>query len=221
MTMTDTNSNKYDTILFDLDGTLLDTSIDLYLSTNYALSKFGYPNRTLEEVKHFLGNGVKVLINKALPEEAKDKTDKVLDVFKEHYKIHSMDHVVLYDGIIELLEELKKKKIKVGIVTNKFHQAALDIYNKYFKDYADMILGEQPNMPKKPDKAMCEYILRLMNKEAKGTLYIGDSEVDILTARNSNLDCISCSWGFRNKQELLSSNATIIIDKPMDLLNFI
>ena len=221
MTTIDTNLNKYNTILFDLDGTLLNTLTDLYLSTNYALKSFGYKERTIDEVMHFLGNGVRVLINKSLPDDAKDKTDEVLEVFKAHYKIHSMDHAELYDGIIELLIELKKRNFKIGIVTNKFHQAALDIYNKFFKNYADMILGEQPNMPKKPNCAMINYAINLLHSTSKETLYVGDSEVDILTAKNSNLDYVSCSWGFRSYDELVQAHSKAIINKPLELLKYI
>jgi phosphoglycolate phosphatase len=212
---------KYDTVIFDLDGTLLHTLDDLYYSTNYALEQFNFPTRTYEEVRTFVGNGVKVLIEKAVPKGKNEYVEEVLEVFKEHYKSHSMDHIYIYNGIKELIIELKKMNIKIAVVTNKFHAAAEIIVEKYFKDDFLIALGESKELNKKPHPDMCNKVLSILNSKSENTLYVGDSEVDILTAANANLKCISCSWGFRTKDELKFAGANIIIDKPIELLKYL
>jgi phosphoglycolate phosphatase len=212
---------KYDTVIFDLDGTLLHTLDDLYYSTNYALEQFNFPTRTYEEVRTFVGNGVKVLIEKAVPKGKEEYVEEVLEVFKEHYKSHSMDHIYIYNGIKELIIELKKMSIKIAVVTNKFHAAAEIIVEKYFKDDFLIALGESKELNKKPHPDMCNKVLSILNSKSENTLYVGDSEVDILTAANANLKCISCSWGFRTKDELKFAGANIIIDKPIELLKYL
>ena len=212
---------KYDTVIFDLDGTLLHTLDDLYYSTNYALEQFNFPTRTYEEVRTFVGNGVKVLIEKAVPSGKQDYVEEVLEVFKEHYKAHSMDHIYIYNGIKELIIELKKMNIKIAVVTNKFHAAAEIIVEKYFKDDFLIALGESKELNKKPYPDMCNKVLSILNSKSENTLYVGDSEVDILTAANANLKCISCSWGFRTQDELKFAGANIIIDKPIELLKYL
>ena len=212
---------KYDTVIFDLDGTLLHTLDDLYYSTNYALEQYNFPTRTYEEVRTFVGNGVKVLIEKAVPSGKQDYVEEVLEVFKKHYKAHSMDHIYIYKGIIELISELKKLNIKIAVVTNKFHAAAEMIVEKYFKDDFLVTLGESKELNKKPHPDMCNKVLSILNSKCENTLYVGDSEVDILTATNANLKCISCSWGFRTHDELINAGANIIIDKPIELLKYL
>lgn len=212
---------KYDTVIFDLDGTLLHTLDDLYYSTNYALEQYNFPTRTYEEVRTFVGNGVKVLIEKAVPSGKQDYVEEVLEVFKKHYKAHSMDHIYIYKGINELVSELKKLNIKIAVVTNKFHAAAEMIVEKYFKDDFLVTLGESKELNKKPHPDMCNKVLSILNSKCENTLYVGDSEVDILTATNANLKCISCSWGFRTHDELINAGANIIIDKPIELLKYL
>lgn len=212
---------KYDTVIFDLDGTLLHTLDDLYYSTNYALEQYNFPTRTYEEVRTFVGNGVKVLIEKAVPNGKQDYVEEVLEVFKNHYKVHSMDHIYIYKGINELVSELKKLNIKIAVVTNKFHAAAEMIVEKYFKDDFLVTLGESKELNKKPHPDMCNKVLSILNSKCENTLYVGDSEVDILTATNANLKCISCSWGFRTHDELINAGANIIIDKPIELLKYL
>ena len=212
---------KYDTVIFDLDGTLLHTLDDLYYSTNYALEQYNFPTRTYEEVRTFVGNGVKVLIEKAVPSGKQEYVEEVLKVFKEHYKAHSMDHIYIYKGIIELISELKKLNIKIAVVTNKFHAAAEMIVEKYFKNDFLVTLGESKELNKKPHPDMCNKVLSILNSKSENTLYVGDSEVDILTATNANLKCISCTWGFRTHHELINAGADIIIDEPIELLKYL
>ncbi len=212
--------NKYQAILFDLDGTLLNTLEDLYLSTNYALAYYGYKPRTKEEVRCFVGNGVKVLIDKAAPKDC-DNLTQVLDTFKAHYEKHATDHIEIYDGILELLKELKQRNIKIGVVTNKFEEAAKIIVNNYFGDMFDVIVGERKELNKKPAADMCNYAINLLKVEKEKVLYIGDSEVDIKTAENTHLPYLSVSWGFRTKEELKKAQAKIIINKPKEVLQYI
>lgn len=211
----------YKAVLFDLDGTILNTLDDLFYSTNYALEQYNLKTRTYEEIRCFVGNGVRVLIEKAVGENNLQLTDLVIEKFKEHYQVHSKDHIKEYKGIKELLDNLKNKGVKLAVVTNKFNIAAQDIINKHFPNIFDVVLGESSNLRRKPYPDMCEYVLKELGIDAIDALYVGDSDVDILTAHNANLKCISCSWGFKTKNELIGYNANIIIDKPSELLNYL
>lgn len=211
----------YKAVLFDLDGTILNTLDDLFYSTNYALEKYNLKKRTYEEIRCFVGNGVKVLIEKAVGENHQHLVDNVILEFKNHYKEHSLDHIKEYDGIKELLNELKRKGLKLAVVTNKFNQAAQDIINKYFNGIFDIVLGETKELNRKPYPDMCNYVLKELGINPSEALYVGDSDVDILTAKNAGLKCISCSWGFKTKDELISFEANIIIDIPTELLGYL
>ena len=211
----------YKAVLFDLDGTILNTLDDLFYSTNYALEKYNLNKRTYEEIRCFVGNGVRVLIEKAVGENHQHFVDNVILEFKNHYKEHSLDHIREYDGIKELLNELKRKGLKLAVVTNKFNQAAQDIINKYFNSIFDVVLGETKELSRKPNPDMCNYVLKELGITSCEALYVGDSDVDIMTAKNANLRCISCSWGFKTKDELISFGANIIIDNPNELLKYL
>ncbi|MBQ4570763.1 MAG: HAD family hydrolase [Bacilli bacterium] len=211
----------YKAVLFDLDGTILNTLDDLFYSTNYALEKYNLKKRTYEEIRCFVGNGVKVLIEKAVGENHQHLVDNVILEFKNHYKEHSLDHIKEYDGIKEVLIELKRKGLKLAVVTNKFNQAAQDIINKYFNGIFDIVLGETKELNRKPHPDMCNYVLKELGINPSEALYVGDSDVDILTAKNAGLKCISCSWGFKTKDELISFEANIIIDIPTELLGYL
>ena len=211
----------YKAVLFDLDGTILNTLDDLFYSTNYALEQYNLKKRSYEEIRCFVGNGVRVLIEKAVGENYQHLVDEVTLEFKNHYKDHSLDHIKEYDGIKELLNELKNKGIKLAVVTNKFNLAAQDIINKYFLGIFDVVLGETKELNRKPHPDMCNYVLKKLGINSGEALYVGDSDVDIMTANNAKLKCISCSWGFRTKDELTSFGANIIIEKPTELLKYL
>lgn len=204
-------------VLFDLDGTLLYTLEDLYISTNYALSYFNYPNRTLEEVRCFVGNGVRRLIELAIFPHT--NIDEVLDKFKEHYSIHAFDHILVYPGIYDLLNLLKEQGIILGVVSNKYHNAVKDIVNKYFPNTFDYILGEKEGIKKKPFPDMIYHTIDNIKLSLDECIYVGDSEVDIEVGRNASIKTIICSWGFRTKEEL--KEASIIIDNPSELLRLL
>ena len=211
----------YKAVLFDLDGTILNTLDDLFYSTNYALEKYNLNKRAYEEIRCFVGNGVRVLIKKAVGENHQHLVDDVILEFKNHYKDHSLDHIREYDGIKELLIELKNTGLKLAVVTNKFNQAAQDIVSKYFPGIFDVVLGETKELSRKPYPDMCNYVLKELGITSCEALYVGDSDVDIMTAKNAKLKCISCSWGFKTKDELISFGANIIIDNPNELLKYL
>lgn len=211
----------YKAVIFDLDGTILNTLDDLFYSTNFALEKHNLKTRTYEEIRCFVGNGVRVLIEKAVGKEYQHLVEEVITEFKNHYKDHSLDHIREYDGIKELLYELKRKGLKLAVVTNKFNLAAQSIIKDYFPGIFDVVLGETKELNRKPHPDMCNYVLQKLKVSSTEALYVGDSEVDVLTANNANLKCISCSWGFRTKDELLSSGANIIIDNPFDIIKYL
>ena len=208
-------------IIFDLDGTILDTLDDLFYSTNYALEQYNLKIRTYEEIRCFVGNGVRVLIEKAVGVNYQHLVEDVLKTFKAHYQVHSFDHIKEYIGIKELLDNLKNKGVKLSVVTNKFDAAAQEIINKYFPGIFDIVLGETKELNRKPHPDMCNFVLNKLGLTNSEVIYIGDSEVDLETAKNANLKCISCSWGFRTKDELLSSGANVIIDNPLEILKMI
>ena len=211
-------------IIFDLDGTLLNTLEDLKDSTNFALQAFGYPERSLKEVCAFVGNGVKKLIERALPEGENNPCFKeCLETFKNHYKENMYNKTAPYKGARELLQELKKRGIKTAIVSNKFDLAVKELSEKYFKDLIDSAKGENEarGIRKKPAPDTILSVLKEFNLEANEALYVGDSDVDIMSAKNASMPCISVSWGFRNKDFLINHGAKIIINEPKELIKYL
>ena len=213
---------QYTTVIFDLDGTLTYTLEDLWLSTNYALRQFHLPERTLEEVRCFVGNGVETLMRRAVGHAlAEAHFQRCFSTFKDYYVLHCQDHTRLYDGIAALLAELKARGYRIAIVSNKLQAGVDELYERYFRGCVDVALGEQPGIRRKPAPDMVEKVLRLLNVRPDEALYVGDSEVDIQTARNSRLPCVSVLWGFREKKQLLAAGATCFIQRPEELINIL
>lgn len=209
-------------VIFDLDGTLLNTLDDLADSTNYALSKFGYPTRTIEEVRQFVGNGVAKLIERAIPDGKNDPNfEKCLSIFKENYAQNMYNKTAPYNGIIEMLSNLKSKGIKIAVVSNKFDLAVKELCKKYFEGFIDFAAGENEaqGIKKKPAPDTVISVLTEFNFAPEDAVYVGDSDVDIMTAKNSNMPCISVTWGFRDKKFLLENGATILINAPSEIYN--
>lgn len=209
-------------IIFDLDGTLLNTLDDLADSTNYALSKFGYPTRTIEEVRQFVGNGVAKLIERAIPEGKNNSNfEKCLSIFKENYAQNMYNRTAPYNGIIEMLSNLKSKGIKIAVVSNKFDLAVKELCKKYFEGFIDFAAGENEaqGIKKKPAPDTVLSVLNEFNFAPEDAVYVGDSDVDIMTAKNSKMPCISVTWGFRDKKFLLENGATILINAPSEIYN--
>lgn len=201
-------------VIFDLDGTLLNTLEDLWISTNFTLSQFGYPVRTLEEVRMFVGNGVRKLIERAVPENC-ENVEECLAVFKKHYAENMYNHTAPYNSVEKILKELQGQGVKTGVVSNKFDLAVKKLCEKYFGDLIDIAVGQCDDVPSKPAPNGVLKALKELNE--KTALYVGDSEVDVQTAKNANLPCIGVTWGFRDRENL--NGADFIIDKPCDIIN--
>ena len=208
------------TVIFDLDGTLLNTLEDLKDSTNYALVQFGFPQRSLEEVRHFVGNGVQKLIERAVPAICdKETCKKCLAVFKEHYSQNMYNHTAPYVGILDVLKKLRQNEIKIGVVSNKFDFAVKELCKKYFTDLVDVAIGQADDVPKKPAPDGVFKAMKELRAEKSLTVYIGDSEVDVQTAKNSELPCIGVTWGFRDEKDL--DGANVIVNSPEKLIEAI
>lgn len=209
-------------VIFDLDGTLLNTLDDLADSTNYALSRFGYPTRTIDEVRQFVGNGVAKLIERAIPEGKNNPNfEKCLAIFKENYAQNMYNKTAPYNGIIEMLSNLKSKGIKIAVVSNKFDLAVKELCKKYFEGFIDFAAGENEaqGIKKKPAPDTVISVLNEFNFASEDAVYVGDSDVDIMTAKNSKMPCISVTWGFRDEKFLLENGATILINAPSEIYN--
>lgn len=209
-------------VIFDLDGTLLNTLDDLADSTNYALSRFGYPTRTIDEVRQFVGNGVAKLIERAIPEGKNNPNfEKCLAIFKENYAQNMYNKTAPYNGIIEMLSNLKSKGIKIAVVSNKFDLAVKELCKKYFEGFIDFAAGENEaqGIKKKPAPDTVISVLNEFNFAPEDAVYVGDSDVDIMTAKNSKMPCISVTWGFRDEKFLLENGATILINAPSEIYN--
>ncbi len=212
---------KYSTVLFDFDGTLLYTIPDLADAVNFALEKYGYPTHDYPTVQSFVGNGVRLLVSRALPggEENPD-IEKVFAAFGEYYDEHCVDKTAPYDGVMELLREINERGLKTAIVTNKYQEAAEELRRRFFADYIPLIVGDIKGRERKPDAAPVFAALDSLGASAEGAVYIGDTEVDMKTAQNSGLDFIACAWGYRTR-EFLENLGVTIADTPADVLKLI
>ena len=210
---------EYDTYVFDLDGTLLDTLADLAQSCNHALVAHGLPPRTLEEVRLFVGNGVKKLMERATPDgEQNPLFADILAEFRRHYLSHSLDHTAPYPGIPELLAELCRRRKHLAVVSNKFQPATQALCRHFFAPYLSVAIGQREDIRPKPAPDTVLEALTQLGVPSTNAVYIGDSDVDIATAHNSNLPCVSVLWGFRDSDFLLRSGATTLISHPTELL---
>nr|WP_295778020.1 HAD family hydrolase [uncultured Intestinibacter sp.] len=213
---------KYNTVIFDLDGTLLNTLEDLGDSVNFALKSFGYPTRTYEEIRSFVGNGVKDLVTKAVPDGTDEETTlKCLQTFKDHYKTNMQNKTAPYDGIIDLLEELNSKGVKLAIVSNKYDFGVKNLNKYYFKDLIPVAIGEREGIRKKPAPDTVLEAMKELGSKENNSIYVGDSGSDMLTAQNAHIKSIGVTWGFRDAKSLLESGADFLIDSPKQLLEII
>ena len=209
-------------VIFDLDGTLLNTLEDLAGSTNYALGQFGFPLRSVDEVRSFVGDGVRKLIERALPSADNEQSvDAVLDSFKQHYVKHCQVKTCLYPGIKELLSVLNSKGYKLAIVSNKLQSGVDELYKQYFVDNIQVAIGERAGLSRKPAPDMVLMVLDELGVNKNEALYVGDSEVDVATAKASGISCVSVLWGFRDKEFLEQHGAEYFINTPMELLTLL
>lgn len=213
---------KYRAVIFDLDGTLLDTLEDLRDSTNYALTQHGFPARTLDEVRDFVGNGAARLIERALPGGREAAAfDAVLACFRAHYQENCQCKTRPYPGVLALLGALQAHGLRLAVVSNKPHSAVTALCAAYFSGYLDAAIGEQPGVLRKPAPDGVRQALAALGCTAGETVYIGDSDVDIRTAANAEMDCISVSWGFRSEAFLRQHGATTVAAAPEALLRLL
>lgn len=209
-------------LIFDLDGTLLNTITDLHLALNYALKAHGFPEKTEQETQMLLGNGIDMLVAGALPNGKENpKFSATFATFKDYYSHHLNDYTAPYAGIVPLLQELKSRHIKMGIVSNKFDEGVKALAHQYFSGLIDHAQGTSDTVKKKPAPDAVFTLIKQLNAENEKNLYIGDSDVDMATAQNAGIPCISVSWGFRSRAFLESAGANPIIDVPKELLNYI
>jgi len=213
---------KYKAIIFDLDGTLTDTLEDLFLSTNYALRSCGLPERRLEEVQRFVGNGVRKLIERAVPEGTEQRVvENCFETFQTHYILHCQDHTRLYPGIASLLTALHAKGYRMAVVSNKLQEGVTELVHTFFHGVIGVAIGEQPGIPRKPAPDMPLAALAGLGVEPSEAVYVGDSDVDLQTAANAGLPCISVLWGFRSRDFLIAHGATVLAERPQDILSLV
>ncbi len=209
--------------IFDLDGTLLNTLDDLANACNYALNKFSFPIHEVEKYKKFIGNGIYKLVERALPDNKKDKetVEKVLSVFSDYYNEHMMDMTKPYEGILTLLDELSNKGLKLAVVSNKKHEFTIDIVKKYFGDRFHIVFGHRENYEAKPDPTSVLEVIDNFNILKSECIYIGDSNIDIITAKNAGVKCVGVTWGFRDKEDLVKEGANFLANNMDELRKII
>ena len=211
---------KYTTVIFDLDGTVLNSLDDLFDSANYALEKNNLPLRTKDEIRSFVGNGARKLIERSVGENGDENViQKVFDEFISHYKLNCTNKTAPYDGVCEMLEELRKTGVKTAVVSNKADFAVGQLCERYFPSLFDICLGEKEGIKAKPCPDAVFMVMEKLGAKKEETVYVGDSEVDIETAKNASLPCISVDWGFKTKEFLLENGAELVISDVKSLLN--
>lgn len=213
---------QYNTYIFDLDGTLLDTLNDLAAAVNHTLSNFGMPTHTLDEVRRFVGNGVRMLMIRAISDgEQNPHFQEAYDAFRTYYMNHALDTTHPYDGITSVLAELCRRGCRLAVVSNKFCDATRQLCRHFFPDTIQVAVGEHEaeGIRRKPAPDTVIEALSQLGVSTESAVYVGDSEVDILTARNAGLPCISVLWGFRDRDFLLAHGATTFVSTPYELLS--
>ena len=209
-------------VIFDMDGTVLDTLEDLRASMNYALSRHGFPLRTLEEIKQRVGSGLMNTARTSVPDNTDEATiQEVFGEFKSYYAGHLNDFTRPYPGIIEVMRRIKALGIPIGISSNKFDYGAKALANAHFGDLVDLTVGESELVPKKPDPTGTLRIMNTFCADSASTVYFGDSAVDIQTAKNANLECLCVTWGFRSEAELKEAGGRKFVHAPAEILDFI
>ena len=212
---------QYDTYIFDLDGTLLDTLDDLAAAVNYALRQYNMPERTREEVRQMVGNGVRLLMVRAVPNgDSNPLFEAAFKIFREYYMEHSLDTTRPYDGIPELLRELRNRGKRVAVVSNKFYAATSELCHHFFPDTVEVAIGEHEaeGIRKKPAPDTVIEAFRQLDANNENAVYVGDSDVDLQTACNSGIPCISVLWGFRDRAFLEANGATTFANSPQEIL---
>ena len=213
----------YKAVIFDLDGTLLDTLDDLCGAVNAALERFSFPTRTKEEVRSFIGNGIRLLVGRAMGDCSHPQLDVVLDEFKRYYAVHCKDETRPYEGIMPLLQCLKERGVLTGVLSNKADFATKALVKEYFGSVIGEAAGENEaaGIQKKPAPDALYAMMTKLGVTREETLYVGDSEVDILTAKNAGVDCVCVLWGFKDEPFLRANGGDNFICEPYQLLPFL
>lgn len=213
---------KYTTIIFDLDGTLLNTLADLAAATNHALAEHKLPQRTTDEVRLFVGNGIHKLIERAVPADTPAELhEEVFASFNRYYKQHCADSTRPYEGVPQLLQQLRAAGCRTAIVSNKADYGVQTLAKQYFDGQLDAACGERAGIAKKPAPDMLLAIMRQLKAEPASTIYIGDSDTDLDTARNAGVPCIGACWGFRGRAFLEAHGAKLLAENVSDIWEFI
>lgn len=209
-------------VIFDLDGTLLNTLGDLRAATNHALAVRGLPPHSMEEIRQFIGNGIRLLICRAMPEGTPEaEIDAALDDFKAYYAAHIHDRTVPYDGIPQLLTALRKRGIQVAVLSNKIDSASQQLIEYFFPGKTDVVFGEHVGVPRKPDPTSCRMVMQQLGVQPEQVLYVGDSGTDMQTAKNAGLYAVGVTWGFRSKEVLLEYGADVLVHRPEQILQIL
>ena len=212
---------QFDTYIFDLDGTLLYTLDDLTASTNHAMRKFGFAEHTKDEVRLMVGNGIRKLIERAIPEGVNNpQYEDTYSEFVSYYLKHDLDTTRPYPGVMQMLKTLKERGKQLAVVSNKYCKATENLCRTFFAEYISVAIGESSNIRKKPAPDTVLAAINKLGADKATTVYIGDSEVDIATARNCGIPCVSVLWGFRDKDFLIQNGGTVFIEQPEQLICF-
>ncbi|MCR5395691.1 MAG: HAD-IIIA family hydrolase [Bacteroidales bacterium] len=209
-------------IIWDLDGTLMDTLQDLADAVNYAMKQYNMPQHSIDAIRQYVGNGVRRLMVLAVPQgEQNPHFDDAFAAFRSYYMEHCKDHTCLYAGIAETLAQLRHEGYRMAVVSNKMQSGVDELYAQYFADTIEVAIGERPNVARKPAPDMVYAAMEALQARPEETVYIGDSDVDLSTARNSGLPCISVLWGFRDKDFLTAHGATHFAQSPADIASIL
>ena len=208
---------KYDAIFFDLDGTVVDSLQDIVDAVNHTMDHFGLPRYTPEQLKPHLGWGVGHLMRAILPEHTEEEVETVLAHYRPYYAIHAGDKSRPFDGIVPMMERLKGEGMVLAILSNKPDAAVQPLARRFFSDVVSLAVGEREDVRRKPCPDMVEAAANRLNVPLNRCLYVGDTEVDIDTAKNAGIDCACVTWGFRTREQLKKAGATIIVDTPDEL----
>lgn len=209
-------------VIFDLDGTLLDTLQDLRNSVNYALQQHGLPLRSPEEIRRNLGNGIRFLVAHSVPEHLDAaQFDSVFETFRTHYLKHCLDYTQPYEGVMQMLQGLHELQVPMAIVSNKTDPAVQELRQRFFSRYIDIAIGESPEVRRKPYPDTVLKAMTMLGAKSENTYYVGDSEVDMQTAAAAGLPCLSVLWGFRDKDFLIGQGATCFMEHPLQIVEFV
>ncbi len=210
------------TVIFDLDGTLLFTLEDLTDSVNFAMRKFGFKEYSVDEVREAIGNGVRLLMKRITPQDISEEVfEECLNVFKQHYSENMYNKTKAYDGVIPMLEKLRADGYKIAVLSNKFDSAVKELSEKYFGDLVDLAVGQKEGVDEKPSPLGVYEIAKELNTPVEECIFVGDSEVDIQTANNAGIDCISVVWGYKDLNFLYENGASKLVYIPEDILELL